>query len=626
MGYFALDIETSPVNPADSGFAALEPWRVRNGSAFIMSVDLIDPEQRHTQIVNTEPKQFKQQVKQLLQSLKGEVVWAHHAIFDIAWLVGLLQPQRCGSIPQEIVDIDWRDTSLLMKWLVNGQKAEQIRFSFSLANLVKVFLPEHPNAAAFVEMKEAGFAAGQNTQYWLERAHWDVQMTQALALKYTSRLPVEQRKGFLTEQGCLVPVANSWINGIRVDTRKLELAEDFYALAKSRIAKELSVSPGLFTSPKQLGAYLFGTLGLKPVSMTPSGNPGTSKEDLVWLQHGLLQTKDPRAKVIAKIMEAKQSSTLFSKYVKTTYEALQHNGDGFIYASPRLFGTYTGRMTYSNATMKKYKTGLAFHQIPRQAELIRDFLCPPEGFALYEADASGQESRLMALRSNDPVMIDIFKRELNFHSMTGAGIITMDYDEFEAHRAAENGSGIYTEYRQRGKLGNLSCNYRISGKALANQSFVKYGEYLDEQTGRHIVNTFQRTYKGVPKYWDEVIDASRKAGFTEEFGGRRFKLNRWSSDQWLTESSAISFPIQGAGASMKEIAIAELHKKVHDFHMTLDLHDATFAYMPIDKLEEMKAQMDEVLNNIDYEPYWGFKPEIKLPYESMQGQSFADVK
>jgi len=631
--YNCLDLETDPLYEEMREYAALEPWRLRNDQARIMSADLIRGDDSIDQIVNeggAKDEDFRAKLQSMLESLEGEIVWAHNAIFDVAWCIAMLQPERGGPIPDCIRKIDWRDTSLLMKWLINGQKAEKAKVSMSLANLVKTFMPEHPKAQEFIDFKSQGFdQVGKNQEYWLERGTLDVIMTKALACKYTPQVPESMRRGMLTEFKCIVPLANAWLNGIRIDQDQLAECEKYYGNRKKDIAKELGVSEKLFSSPKQLVQYLFTDLELKPVSQTPSSNPGTSKGDLLWIQRDLLAKEGPngeRYQKVSKILEAKESTTLYSKYVKTCKEALAHNGDGYIYGSPRLFGTYTGRMTYSNATMRKFKTGIALHQIPRKATMIRAMLVPHEGFKIYEADASGQESRLMAIRSGDATMLKVFKEGLNFHSMTGSKIVTMDYNEFMELYKAEDDDGPYTEKRQMGKLTNLSCNYRISGRALAKQSFEKYGEFLDDATGNFLVKTFKESYPGVPLFWKQAVQDSRLNGYTEAFGGRRFKLCNWHTDAWMTESSAISFQIQGSGASMKEIAIAELYEKVPEFHFSLDLHDATFGYIPEANAEEIKAKVDEVLDNIDYSKHWGFEPPIDLPYESKMGESFKDVK
>lgn len=629
-----LDIETRSRKFEMREHAGLEPWRVRHGTAEILSVDVYFPGGRCVQLVNKDDG-FKDRLIELLKSLEHKIVFAHNAIFDVAWLIATLQPKRCGDVPTYIKNIQWRDSMLLFKWLINGQLAEGIRFSYSLQNLVKKFLADHPDTPDFVKMKSEAGIAGEDVEYWLERGTLDVKMTYELIAKVYNKVPRDMRVGMMTEFECIWPVANSWINGFRIDIKQLEANDVKYSNLKFEIAKELDIDAGLFSSPKRLGHFLFTELGLTPHDHTPSGNPGTSKGDLMWIEYALKQRGDPKALIVRKILEAKEASTLYSKYVKTMKEALAHTGDGYIYSSPRLFGTYTGRMTYSNSvthkdpdkeTKTKYKTSIAMHQIPRKAKDIRASMMPPEGYDILEFDAAGQESRLMALQSKDQTLLDIFTKGLNFHSMTGASIIGMDYDDFEEIRNKEKDDGPMTEARQRGKLTNLACNFRISGKALAKQAFEKYDVMIDISTGNHLVKTFTSSYEGIPDYWKRSIYNAKTNGFAETYGGRRFKVQNWQQERWQTESSAIMVPIQGSGASMKEIAISQLAKQFPEFHFALDLHDASFGYVLSDQAKRIFSEMEEFLNTIDYEPFWGFKPSIALPYDGKMGSTFADVK
>lgn len=633
--YFTLDIETAATNKSMELHAGLEPWRLRQGNGRITSIAICRPDGSTFQIVN-DGTNWLDKVKALLTELQGKIVYAHYAVFDIAWLLAQLQPDRCGPIHPLMRGIQWRCSQLLCKWICNGQIAEDTRFSYSLSNLTKTFLPADPDTPDFLKMKAMGFNAGTNDQYWIDRGTLDVIMTGKLVEFLLTKIQQPQIVGLLTEFQCLVPVANSWIMGIRIDQKILARLQPEMAGQKAEFAKRLGVDEGLFTSPKRLGHKLFVEWGLPIQSRTPTGAPGCSKEDLMWLQYNLLKegSEDYAAKV-GIILEAKVIATVMSKYVKTTHEALSHTTDGYIYGAPRIFGTYSGRFTYSNTTKStdfdddttsKYKTGLALHQMPRKAKNIREMLLPPEGYSIGELDASGQESRLMALRSGDETMLKVFKDDMNFHSMTGANIIGSDYWEFEESRKEEHGAGYYTEQRQLGKLTNLSCNYRIGGKALSEKAFVNYDTYMTIETGNFLVSTFKRAYPGVPKYWDDVVLESKNQGYAEVYGGRRFKLSKWATDRWMTESSAINVPIQGAGASMKSIAIGELAKKVPEFKFSMDMHDASFGYIKTENAKEIFEAAQDCLNNIDYEPYWGFKPSIPLPYEGGYGSNFGDVK
>lgn len=633
---FTLDIETASTNPHMVDHAGLEPYRLRQGNAKITSLAMCKPDGSVIQFSNDDRKLFTWRTKELLTEVKGQRVWAHNAPFDIAWMIADGQPDRCGPIPQYIKDVRWGDTMLLTKWLINGQLAEDCRFSYSLLNECKTFLPDHPNLQEFIEVKSKGFRAGENEDYWLSRGDLDVRMTQDLAAVLCEKLPKEMRVGLMTELAGLVPIANSWIMGIHINVDKMDAVAREYDVKKARIVAELGIAATVMTSPKQLAKLLFTDWGLVPISKTATGAPSTAADDLIWLQYHLMNSGNiDLAKKVGLVREFKTTATLYSKYVKSCREALAHTDDGFIYGAPRIFATYTGRMSYAstttskdfeNDTYDKWKNGIALHQIPRKAKEIREFMEPPEGMGLYEADASGQESRIMALRSRDPTMLTVFKNSMDFHAMTGASIIGMEYDDFRKAYKEENGAGYHVEQRQLGKLANLSCNFRIGGRSLSEKSFTKYDTYMSVDTGNYVVKAFNRTYSGVPKYWEDVVWDSKEKGYTEAFGGRRYKLTKWKTDRWMTESSAINVPIQGTGASMKEIAVAETFAKVDDAFFCLDLHDASFFYVPIDKLQEKARELDEVLNNVDYAPYWGFKPEIPLPYESNYGNNFSDVK
>ena len=157
---FTLDLETTATDSRMTDHAGLEPWRRRQGKGAIMSCDLWRPDGTAIQIVNDDPKIFSWRLKSLLAELKGQVVFAHNTVFDVAWMIADLQPERCGDIPKEILDINWRDTGLMIKWLINGQLAESTRFSMSLVNCIQTFLKDHPKTAEFVAMKKQGMRAG----------------------------------------------------------------------------------------------------------------------------------------------------------------------------------------------------------------------------------------------------------------------------------------------------------------------------------------------------------------------------------------------------------------------------------------------------------------------------------
>ncbi len=625
--FYSLDLETRPLHERLRYCGGLEPWRVRQGLAEITSIAICRPDNSTKQLVN-KGGEWPKQLRDFLDELRGKVVYAHNAIFDVAWLISTLQPRKFKKIPQIVRDIRWRDTMFLAKWLINGQKAESLDFSYSLVNLVQVFLPNHPLTAEFVKIKSQKFDAGQNDEYWKERGLYDVILTRALAEELAPKLPKEQRIGLQTEFANIVPVANSWINGIKIAVEDIDRVADILDKKMSDACSAICVQPTVINSPKQLGNLLYNDWGLQPLNVGKNGG-STAKDDLLIIQYAVNNSGNQAlAQKMGHVMTFKENSTLKSKYIKTLKEALEHTGDGYIYGVPRIFATYTGRMSYSNTSYKNGpKVSIALHQIPRKAKEVRGLLCAPEGIALLEDDASGQESRLMAIRSGDPVMLKVFNEGKNLHSMTGASIIGMEYDDFMgSYKKEGKEGGYYTEQRQLGKLTNLSANFRIGGRALSEKAFTKYDTFMTQSTGNFLVKRFQTLYSGIPQYWLDAIALAKAIGYSETFGGRRYKIHMWDTDRWASESSALMVPIQGSGAAMKEIAIKEIYEKFEEVYFCLDLHDASFFYCDRELMDELDKEVLNTLNRVNYEAYWGFKPTCPLEYESACGLSFKDVK
>lgn len=614
----ALDLETGSVSGDLSDGYALEPWRARQGKAFITSI-AVHGDRVNTQIV----RPTREQLIEVLDSLAGEEVFAHFALFDVAWLIASIEPNRLARLHPSITRVRWRDTALLAKWCMNGRKADDIRLSYSLLNLIYLFKDKlgHPGAEEFVRMKQQEGVDDPNNPYWLERGRQDVLWTYRLAKFLWSQLPEACHRGFVIEQRAIPQIANSWLIGMRVDMDALRRAEAETEETIQRGCAELGLSESVVGSPAQLGRVVFGTWGFEPLERTPTGQPKADADTWIILAHS---TGDQR---LRKLLEVRQALTIRSKYIRTAYEALARTGDGYMYGKPNLFGTQSGRLTYSSETKSGLKVSIAQHQIPRKAKNVRAYLTPPVGTNVFETDAAAQESRIMGIWSGDPEIIRIFNTGINFHSYTASSIYGVAYDEFQARYKREEPQFI--EWRQMGKLTNLSCNFRIGGKSLARKALTEYDTYMQELEGRKLVSTFKRTYPGIPAYWSAIIAFAKQHGYSYTLAQRRYKvpidmLN--SSDAWKVEGTVISHPIQGTGGDMFLAAISQ----VPDARMQTSLHDGVFWI--VDEGPAGKEEAEYILrrmNETPYEKLWNLTEPlpIKLEYEGSRiGTSYADVK
>jgi DNA polymerase I-like protein with 3'-5' exonuclease and polymerase domains len=623
-----LDLETMSISGSLADGFALEPWRVRKGQAFIDSLHFLSAEGEEVMI----RRPNKHQLITFLNKIKGLEVWCHNTVFDVAWLIASIEENKHATVPDCIRDVRWRDSLLLAKWLLNGQKADRVHYSYSLANIVSDACRDMPGVEEFVAFK-GGAPMTADSAYWEKRGFLDCIWTQRVIEVMWPRLLPSQHCGFVIESACIPFVANSWLIGIDVNPDALRQFEGEIHQENEQLVGEIrSIIPSfglsVVSSPKQMQNLLFNQLNLPVQKTTDSGAASTDVETLKLLLFELKANGHSHSTLMEKIMSLKNNATFMSKYVKTAWEAMDRTGERCMYPVPQMFGTISGRFTYSNTTgYRGPKVSIAAHQMPRRkkagdlAERTRGYMIAPNDEYISEYDAAGQESRIMAMWSQDPVMIDIFQRNKNFHSMTASGVVGRAYEDFQADVDAEISEAI--EVRQMGKLANLSCNFRIGAPALSRQTFVKYDMVIPIPTSYQLINTFKRLYRGVPSYWQRAIEFARSSGYTTTAADRRYKIEDWSR-AWSAEQTAVSHPIQGTGADHKLIALATVSKKIPEAKFVLDLHDASFFVVPN---QECHREIGRVLNSIEYGPAWcNVNCNVPLPFEGKFGKSFKDVK
>jgi DNA polymerase-1 len=562
-----------------------------------------------------------------LQQQNASLIW-FNGIFDLAFLY---------ASGHDLSKFNHIDAMHLWKWAKNSQFTEMGTHSWSLAAAAGYWLKDLPWAEDFIEMKKAGhnIEAGQDAAYWTARAGLDAYATVLVGQRAWNELNKKQQNSAVIEGMCLWPNAKSWFNGVRVDVArcnelsepiKIEMRQLEIKLGVENAAVTLSTGIDTWTpskilrSPKQLATLLYETWGFTCKAFTPKGAPATDKAALTYLADDHEQVLD--------LMRWRELNTQVTKFIGTPQDAAKYLNSTYLHPAPKVFSTYTGRMTYTGKIKNKFKTGCALHQWPRSKEL-RKLILPPPGKKLVEFDASGQENRFMAIMAREATMTTIFQNNMDIHSYMGAQLAGIPYDAFMKLKAegAERVVGS-SGYRYQGKFNNLSNQYRIGAKKQRIQARVQYGMIVDFMTVVDWQRSYHATYPGVRQYWKDSIRRAQEVGYAETLGGRRFYLSMWSGDRkWGTESSAINTPIQGTGADMKELGVAILTRTYPDeFEYAFDLHDALFGYVDEDMPDSRLLDMRKTLDDLPYKEVWGFEPPIPLPWDCQVGPNWGEMR
>lgn len=364
--------------------------------------------------------------------------------------------------------------------------------------------------------------------------------------------------------------------GIRVDQIFLsELGRQLKARA-AELEKEIFRYAGEtfnINSSKQLSVILFERLKLPVIRRTKTGI-STDEEVLLKLsvQHPLPKT----------LIEYREIQKLYSTYVDGLQAALTE-GDGRVHTSFNQTVAATGRLSSSSPNLQN---------IPIRTPLgrqIRKAFVPTSGSILLSADYSQIDLRMLAHISQDPTLVQAFRKGDDIHTMTACEIFGVTPE------------GVTADLRRVAKSINFGIVYGISAFGLAQQLQIPA-----DQAKQHIERYFER-YPGVRRWIDQTLQEAREKGFVRTLLGRIRYLpeiqSKNSQIRGFAERTAMNTPIQGTSADLIKLAMIEVEKAKAlgkwQGDMLLQVHDELLFEIPITSLETsaqvLKKIMEEAL-------------------------------
>lgn len=615
----AFDVETSGELPE----YALQPWRYRQGKAWLTSLAWVwreDGQIKHAGGLYPDVNAIRYMLMWAIETGCTLVGW--NVLFDLAWLFAY--GEEDDSIIKLLDNVRFLDAMLLWRHLdIEPEYEHKQARSYSLKAAVPIFFPQYAGYEADVDYH------GTDPEQ-LKKLHEyniaDCVFTLRLARRFWNALSPAQRAVAMTEAASFKMVARANLEGLTVDTveaRNLSACLKQTATGRLRSLEPYGITEKIVRSPKQLGKVIYDDWKLPVLDYTTTGARSTNKVVL-----HKLALRDKRVREIKEYREALNQDT---KFAAAPLEASTYNGDGRAHPQARVFGTYSGRMTFSSKQGKnkgERQTGFALHQMKRDP-LFRRIIVPPPGFALMEFDAQGQEYRWMAIASGDKTMLQLCQPGQDPHAYMGSRIDrTLTYHQIIT--GAKSAGSPEANARQCGKVVNLSSQYRVGWKKLKQIADVDYGIVLSDDEAQRIQRIYLATYPGVQRYWISQVESARAKGYVETIPGRRVRVTgEWGGDlAWQMEGTAINYPVQGTGAEQKYLALRCVRKYINEagIKFAWDLHDGLYFYVPIPKVKDAAYVIKKILDTLPYEAVWDFKPPIPMPWDCKVGPSWGDLK
>ncbi len=351
----------------------------------------------------------------------------------------------------------------------------------------------------------------------------------------------------------LIPVlAQMEVTGIRIDAPLLQSKDRQFAaqikelisLAKEQ-AGEDDFNP---QSPKQLGTILFEKFKLPAAKKTKTGySTDVSVLEQLAGQHPLVET----------ILKYRTLSKLYSTYLEGLQPLINPETQR-VHTHFQQLVTVTGRLSSTDPNLQN---------IPARTDLgrgIREVFVPGNGYDwLLSCDYSQIELRILAHFSQDPLLLESFRKGEDIHARTAAAVFGLPLEQ------------VSPELRRRAKAVNFGIVYGISDFGLAKQIGCPRKE------AAAFISQYFARYPGVKNFMDRAIAQARSQGYVTTLRGRRRYLPEINSSNFnrrsFAERTAVNTPIQGTAADIMKMAMLAVDEKLRraevKSRVLLQVHD-----------------------------------------------------
>ena len=397
----------------------------------------------------------------------------------------------------------------------------------------------------------------------------------------------------------LMPVlARMEAAGVKIDSTalgRMSVELEKQCDARAREIHALAGTEFNVNSPKQLGDVLFNKLNLpKPVKYGKGKTISTAVD--------VLEELAIEHEIARKVLDFRQLSKLKSTYVDSL-PTLIDRVSGRVHTTFNPVGTATGRLSSTNPNLQN---------IPIRTELGREirsaFIAEP-GHVLLSADYSQIELRLLAHFSEDPLLVEAYRREDDIHQLTASEVFGVPP------------MLITSEHRSRAKAVNFGIVYGISPFGLAAQLGI------EQKEAKKYIETYFERYKGVRAFIDRVLDETRREQRVRTLFGRIRPIpdinSKNANMRGFAERTAVNTPLQGTAADVIKLAMikidAELTRRKLQSRMTLQVHDELVFEVPEKEVDTMRELVREHMQSV-------YPFRVPLVVDIGVGQNWRDLK
>jgi DNA polymerase-1 len=305
---------------------------------------------------------------------------------------------------------------------------------------------------------------------------------------------------------------------------------------------------------------------------------------------------------VGKLLEHRELAKLKNTYIDAL-PPLVDPRDGRVHTTYDQTVAATGRLSSTNPNLMN---------IPIRTELgkqIRRAFIPEPEHLVLSVDYSQIELRIMAHLSEDPILLEIFRKNKDVHTATASRIFRVDAKD------------LTVKHRSVAKMVNYGLAYGMGAPGLAERLNVPLTE------AREIMDAYFEQFRGVREFLDTVVTQAKADGFTKTMFGRRRYLPELGSGnprvRAIGERQALNAPIQGTAADIMKLALIKVDRALCDERLgtriILTVHDELVLEVP-------ESERDAAAQLVEREMTGAADLKVPLVVDVSSGSNWAEAK
>ena len=399
----------------------------------------------------------------------------------------------------------------------------------------------------------------------------DVALTESSYYKQKQELKAKELLPIQYCRSMLTPVlAEIELNGLQLDALAVESEYAKSIKRREELAQKLyTLTGGInLASNKQLGDYLFTSLGFSSKTQTAKGAPSVSLDVI----RALVPKSEEQRAFLEMYLEYNDLDSAITKYLELFHTICEENS-GLLFGIFNQGTTGTHRLSSSGVPFKgeneKKARSAQLQNLPRDFKKL--FVPRSNDYLICEVDGAQLEFRIAAALAQDPVALREIGDMVDVHAITAETLT----------KAGEPTT------RQAAKASTFAPLFGGNGKTKAQKAYAKF---------------FKAKYKAIAKMqesWVADVLTSRDKTLRTPYGlTYNFPECRTQPDGYVSGTTNIyNFAIQGLStAEIIPLCLALLwHNCPKGVRIVNTIHDSIVAEVHKDYVEEWKQLCIEVM-------------------------------